>query len=122
MSDMDENIFKSQRHMDLYKEELEEIQSYQNLTPEQKKNDVRDLTLLNEKYNNLRKKIDEDALNFNDPVFKIQPISGTVWPGSQVECKLLFSPITAGEISQTAFCEIEGREMRLPLQLKVQLI
>lgn len=62
------------------------------------------------------------ALFFEDPYFRIEPSSGTLWPGSSVEVSVYFSPSHVGDHSTIAYCEVEGRESRLPLQLKVKHI
>ena len=59
---------------------------------------------------------------YDDNIFKIEPIEGVVWPNSSIEVKVYFSPIKAGDQNQIAYCEVEGRESRLPLQLKGEAI
>lgn len=57
-------------------------------------------------------------MSYSNPIFKITPSQGTLWPGSSVDVTVYFHPKTAGDHSSIAYCEVEGRESRLPLQLK----
>ena len=75
---------------------------------------------MTEKYKNLRKQIDSDQLLFESENFRIEPNSGVIWPGSQTEIKVYFHPTKDSEMFGTAFCELDGREMRLPFQIKGQ--
>ena len=67
-----------------------------------------------------RRQIDEDPLPFDDPIFSIEPASGEIFPNSFCELTVAFRPKTAGEAAITAYCELTGREARLPLQLQGQ--
>ena len=64
-----------------------------------------------------RRDVEEDPLNFDDPVFAIEPMAGEIFPGCFVELTVTFRPQAAGETGTTAFCELTGREARLPLQM-----
>ncbi|ORZ34407.1 hypothetical protein BCR44DRAFT_1513959 [Catenaria anguillulae PL171] len=59
--------------------------------------------------------IDQDPLLFVDPVFVVEPLTGTIWPHSSAEITITFRPATAGSHQESMFCEISGRETRLPL-------
>lgn len=82
--------------------------------------DMTDLALLTQKYANKKRQIQSSDLIYADPSLKIEPAQSTIWPHSSVTCKVVFCPSTAKTYSKVAYCEIEGREMRLPLQLKGQ--
>ncbi len=105
--------------MELYREEALEIEAYQSLTPEQKKSDIRDVNLIAQKYKNLRKEIEKSPLPFYHSNFRIEPASGTVWPGSCLDIKVYFTPDKAGEVISMGYCDVQGRETRLHLQVKV---
>ena len=60
-----------------------------------------------------------NPLLFTDSIFRIEPSEGTIWPNSFVDVHVFFTPDTAGAHARTVYCEVEGREMRLPLGLKV---
>ncbi|KAJ3215867.1 hypothetical protein HDU67_010224 [Dinochytrium kinnereticum] len=80
--------------------------------------DLCDLAPISQRYKNARRDIEHDTLLFNNLVFSIQPCEGLIWPNSHVEVNVIFNPQDAGANSATAFCEVSGRECRLPLALK----
>lgn len=57
-------------------------------------------------------------LHFSDDVFKLEPLEGTIWPHSETTINVVFHPNAVGLHKKNIFCEIEGRETRLPLQLR----
>ena len=65
-----------------------------------------------------RRLIEEDPLAFADGIFSIEPLEGEVFPNSYCELTVAFRPQSAGEAAVTAFCELTGREARLPLTLQ----
>merc|ERR1712216_520267 len=67
-----------------------------------------------------RRQIEEDALPFDDPIFRINPPTGEIFPNSYCELTVAFRPRTAGEVALVAYCELTGREERLQLQLQGQ--
>lgn len=64
-----------------------------------------------------KRAIEEDPLPFAHPVFAIEPMRGEIFPGGFIDLTITFKPRTAGEMSATAFCELTGRDCRLPLSL-----
>lgn len=54
---------------------------------------------------------------FMDDVIRIEPVEGDIWPNSTAEISVVFRPDNAREYSRMAFCDITGRESRLPLQI-----
>lgn len=59
------------------------------------------------------------TFEFKNSSFAISPMEGIIWPNSSVEAKIHYRASIVGEHSAFAYCEIEGRETRLPLQLRV---
>jgi hydrocephalus-inducing protein len=55
---------------------------------------------------------------FNDDVIHIEPVEGDVWPNSSFEVNVIFKPREAETCMKTAFCDITGRESRLPLRIR----
>ena len=55
---------------------------------------------------------------FDDDVIIIEPVEGDIWPNSSVEVSVIFKPSEAKCYQRTAFCDITGRESRLPLAVK----
>lgn len=67
------------------------------------------------------KKIDSDSLT-NNSIFHLVPSEGVIWPNSVTEVNVMFNPSKMGTHKCTFYCEITGRESRMPLQIKVRLI
>ncbi|KAI9095517.1 hypothetical protein DFS34DRAFT_651319 [Phlyctochytrium arcticum] len=74
------------------------------------------LTLQKQK-NDLHQLSNEEFL-FQSSVFQIDPVEGVVWPNSSVEFTVLFAPLKPGAQSEMLYCDVAGRDIRLPLQLK----
>lgn len=55
---------------------------------------------------------------FADDVFSIEPPEGDIWPNSQAEINVIFKPTEAQSYVRTAYCDITGRETRLPLRIR----
>jgi hydrocephalus-inducing protein len=67
------------------------------------------------------KTLEEDARPIDESdIFTIFPLSGEVWPNSQVENTVTFLPQHEQLYSITAFCDVAGREQQLPLIIKGQ--
>ncbi|KAF1329694.1 Hydrocephalus-inducing protein, partial [Globisporangium splendens] len=74
--------------------------------------------VIENKYKQLRKATMEDSMQFVDECFGITPLTGRVWPHSEVDVVVCFSPITALLYSCCAYLEIAGQDLRLPLQIR----
>ena len=68
---------------------------------------------------NLKNIVNHNRLLFENDIFKVEPAEGVVWPNSAVTVNVLFRPEKAGTFNDTIFCDISGRETRLPLQVTV---
>ncbi len=75
------------------------------------------IALLSRNFQNKIKFAQNNNYFFEDEVFFIQPIEGDIWPNSSVDINVIFKPDYAQTYNRTAFCEIIGRESRLPLRL-----
>ncbi|XP_053402100.1 hydrocephalus-inducing protein homolog isoform X11 [Mercenaria mercenaria] len=76
------------------------------------------LSILGRTFKNRKQLIQNDEMLFNDDVVKIEPSEGDIWPNSSVEVNIIFKPREAKSYSRTAFCDVTGRESRLPLRIK----
>ncbi|XP_029646623.2 hydrocephalus-inducing protein-like [Octopus sinensis] len=76
------------------------------------------ISVMNRSYLNRRKLIEDGSGLFYDEVFKIEPIEGEIWPNQTMQINIMFKPLEAKSYIKTAYCEITGRENRLPLQLR----
>ncbi|KAF1661855.1 hypothetical protein FQA23_0006661, partial [Aptenodytes patagonicus] len=76
------------------------------------------LSLLSRTFQNQRAKVQGDSMLFSDDIFTIEPVEGDVWPNSLAEINVIFKPREARVYQQTVYCDISGRETRLPLRVK----
>ncbi|XP_073420456.1 hydrocephalus-inducing protein homolog [Dendrobates tinctorius] len=76
------------------------------------------LSLLSRTFLNRRRAFDVDAMLFSDAVFQLEPVEGDVWPNSSVQVMVVFRPQAARIYQRTVYCDITGRESRLPLRLR----
>ncbi|NXX62461.1 HYDIN protein, partial [Scopus umbretta] len=76
------------------------------------------LSLLSCTFQNQRAKVQGDSMLFSDDIFTIDPVEGDVWPNSSAEINVIFKPREARVYQQTVYCNISGRETRLPLRIK----
>ncbi|NXW03107.1 HYDIN protein, partial [Fregetta grallaria] len=76
------------------------------------------LSLLSRTFQNQRAKVQGDSMLFSDDIFTIEPLEGDVWPNSSAEINVIFKPREARVYQQTVYCDISGRETRLPLRIK----
>ena len=65
-----------------------------------------------------RRDIELDPMLFVSGSFAIEPARGEIYPGGYCELTVVFSPQSVGNLSATAYCEVAGRESRLPLMLQ----
>ncbi|XP_067327017.1 hydrocephalus-inducing protein homolog [Anolis sagrei] len=76
------------------------------------------LAIVTRTFQNRQATVQEDALLFNNNIFSIEPVEGDVWPNSTAEISVIFRPQEAGIYHHTVYCDISGRETRLPLRIK----
>ncbi|XP_056381391.1 hydrocephalus-inducing protein homolog isoform X5 [Hyla sarda] len=76
------------------------------------------LSLLSRTFHYRRKVADSNAMLFTDTVFQIEPVEGDVWPNSSLQITVLFKPQAAKVYQRTVYCDITGRETRLPLRIR----
>ena len=62
--------------------------------------------------------VQDDKLLFNDDVIKIEPCEGEIWPNSSMEVSIIFKPEEPKVYNRTAFCDVTGRQSRLPLRIR----
>ncbi|XP_053944765.1 hydrocephalus-inducing protein homolog [Cuculus canorus] len=76
--------------------------------------------LLSRSFQNQRAKVQGDSMLFSNDVFTIDPVEGDVLPNSSVEINVIFKAREARAYQQTVYCDISGREARLPLHIKAE--
>ncbi|NWR27030.1 HYDIN protein, partial [Tachuris rubrigastra] len=75
------------------------------------------LSLLSHIFQNKRTKVQGDPMLFFDDIFTITPVEGEIWPNSSAEISVIFRPREARVYKHAVYCDISGRETRLPLRL-----
>jgi hypothetical protein len=106
---------KHEKAKRIFQLQLEEKDEIDRISDQSSFNDV---SLIHQKYGNLVRIVQEEELRFENAEFRISPPEGIIWPHSTSEIRIFFTPNSVGEFSKIAYCEIEGREARLPLQLR----
>ncbi|XP_062403912.1 hydrocephalus-inducing protein homolog [Sardina pilchardus] len=76
------------------------------------------LSLLSRTFQERRRQLRDERLAFSHQHIIIEPLEGDVWPNSTVEVNIVFKPQEAKLYQQTVYCDITGRESRLPLRIK----
>ncbi|KAI1235393.1 Hydrocephalus-inducing protein, partial [Lamprotornis superbus] len=64
-----------------------------------------------------RAKVREDPMLFCDGIFSLEPKEGEIRPNCSAEISVFFKPQEARLYKQAVYCDISGRENRLPLHL-----
>uniref|UniRef100_A0A663MY75 HYDIN/VesB/CFA65-like Ig-like domain-containing protein n=1 Tax=Athene cunicularia TaxID=194338 RepID=A0A663MY75_ATHCN len=75
------------------------------------------LPLLSHPLQNHQEKVQGDSMHFPNDVFTLEPLEGDIWPNSSAEVNVIFRPREARVYQQTVYCDISGRETRLPLRI-----
>ncbi|XP_032925482.1 hydrocephalus-inducing protein homolog isoform X2 [Catharus ustulatus] len=73
--------------------------------------------LLTRTLQRVRAKLQEDPMLFYDDIFCLEPKEGEIWPKCSTEISVFFKPQEARLYKQAVYCDISGRETRLPLLL-----
>ncbi|XP_041629003.1 hydrocephalus-inducing protein homolog isoform X2 [Vulpes lagopus] len=76
------------------------------------------LSILSRTFENQRRLVQADSMLFLSNIFTIEPLEGDVWPNSSAEITVYFNPLEAKLYQQTVYCDISGREIRLPLRIR----
>nr|XP_035929949.1 hydrocephalus-inducing protein homolog isoform X1 [Halichoerus grypus] len=76
------------------------------------------LSILSRTFENQRRLVQANSKLFLSNIFTIEPLEGDVWPNSSAEITVYFNPLEARLYQQTVYCDISGREIRLPLRIK----
>lgn len=73
--------------------------------------------LIQRTFINHRRQLTNESYLFAHSNFRIDPLEGDLWPGGSLEIQVLFKPNEARHYEQTAWLDVVGRELRLPLSL-----
>ncbi|XP_029465095.1 hydrocephalus-inducing protein homolog [Rhinatrema bivittatum] len=78
------------------------------------------LAILSRTFYNRKNLVQGDFMLYSDDIFIIEPLEGDIWPNSTCEVNVIFKPLLARTYQSTIFCDITGREARLPLRIKAE--
>ncbi|XP_013405663.1 hydrocephalus-inducing protein [Lingula anatina] len=113
----EEDMQKMRYCQDLEKEEMSETDRF--LEECISDPTLRDkMSVLSRTFQNRKKLIGNDKMLFSDNVVRIEPVEGDIWPNSSAEVTMIFKPDQAKNYTRTAFCDVTGRESRLPLRIQ----
>ena len=74
--------------------------------------------MLQRRYKSIKKSIEENLFLFEHDIFDIKPVTGTIWPKSEMTVTITFRPEAAMDYSTYAYCNISCSDERLPLNLE----
>ncbi|XP_078068145.1 hydrocephalus-inducing protein-like [Mustelus asterias] len=78
------------------------------------------MSILSRTFQNRRQLVQDDQMLLSDDVFIIEPMEGEIWPNSTAEINVTCRPKEAKIYDQTVYCDVAGRETRLPLRIKCE--
>ena len=101
---------------DLENEEEDDMQAFINqcITDPTKRHEM---SLITRSYHNKKSAVEDDTMVFSDDIIVLEPISGEIWPNSSTNITVMFKPTEAKNYTRMAYCDITGRETRLPLKI-----
>ncbi|XP_066569678.1 hydrocephalus-inducing protein homolog [Amia ocellicauda] len=76
------------------------------------------LSILSPTFHSRRRPLQDDQLTFFHDFILIDPLEGDIWPNSTAAVNIIFKPQEAKIYKQAVYCDITGRESRLPLRIK----
>lgn len=76
------------------------------------------MSISTRKFKNKMQAIADDKLLYGDSIVTIDPVEGEIWPNSQAEISIIFKPQEACNYARTIYCDVTGRESRLPLRIR----
>ncbi|KAL5255873.1 hypothetical protein ACHWQZ_G011188 [Mnemiopsis leidyi] len=112
----EERNTKDMCFMDLEKEEEDEMQAFINqciVDPTKR----HEMSLITRSYHNKKSAVNDDGMLFSDDIIVLEPMSGEIWPNSSTTITVMFKPEAAKNYTRMAYCDITGRETRLPLKI-----
>ncbi|EDV21657.1 uncharacterized protein TRIADDRAFT_30117, partial [Trichoplax adhaerens] len=75
------------------------------------------MSILTRTFKNKRTAIESNKFLYSGEQFSIDPVEGDIWPNSTAEMMVHFKPVEAKPYTETIFCDVVGRESRLPLKI-----
>ncbi|XP_051884712.1 hydrocephalus-inducing protein homolog [Pristis pectinata] len=78
------------------------------------------ISVLSRTFLNRRRMVQDDKMLLSDDTLFIEPLEGDIWPNSTAEISIICRPQQAKIFQWTVYCDVTGRETRLPLRIKAE--
>ncbi|XP_067905917.1 hydrocephalus-inducing protein homolog [Heterodontus francisci] len=78
------------------------------------------ISILSRTFQNHRRLVQNDKMLLSDDVISIEPVEGDIWSNSTAEINVICRPEEAQVYHRIVYCDITGRETRLPLRIKCE--
>ncbi|CAG5085222.1 Oidioi.mRNA.OKI2018_I69.PAR.g10844.t1.cds [Oikopleura dioica] len=78
------------------------------------------ISILTKSFQNQRDLISTDPMVLEEAELEISPVEGIILPGKEMEVHVVFKPDRIGQYKKTVFCDIQGRENRIPLTIEAR--
>jgi len=75
------------------------------------------LSILNRTYKTEHLRANSDPMLLDDTLVEVLPLEGQIYPGTSVEISVIFKPDTVGLVERQLFCDVQGRELRVPIDV-----
>jgi hydrocephalus-inducing protein len=112
----EEQQYRSRKSMELHALEAEDQDEFAQMLSNDPVHRSQ-MSILTRNFESKRHAVANDPLNYDDDVISIEPSSGELWPNSDIDVTVVFTPHESTAYSRTVFCDVSGREHRLPLKL-----
>ncbi|XP_046889403.1 hydrocephalus-inducing protein homolog [Hypomesus transpacificus] len=116
-SEEEEEELKLSVCKELYQEQEDEMENF--LSECDADPTVRDrLSLLSRTFQERRRQLRQDHPALLHSHITVEPLEGDIWPNSSADISIIFKPREATTYQLTLYCDVTGRESRLPLRIK----
>ncbi|XP_032891862.1 hydrocephalus-inducing protein homolog [Amblyraja radiata] len=78
------------------------------------------ISILSRTFLNRCRMAQDDKMLLSDDTLSIEPLEGDIWPNSTHEISIICKPKEAKIFQWTIYCDVTGRQTRLPLRIKAE--
>ncbi|XP_078257666.1 hydrocephalus-inducing protein homolog [Rhinoraja longicauda] len=78
------------------------------------------ISILSRTFLNRCRMVQDDKMLLSDNTLSIEPLEGDIWPNSTNEISIICRPKEAKTFQWTIYCDVTGRQTRLPLRIKAE--
>eukprot|EP00794_Sanderia_malayensis_P018879 gene18879-20779_t len=76
------------------------------------------LSLVTRSFKNRIKVAEGEKMLYDDDIISLEPSEGDIWPNTHADVSIVFKPDEAKSYARTIYCDVTGRESRLPLRIR----